>query len=84
MVELGREQFEANRAFAAEAGAAGVTHLLVVNRTNRAALLKGAEEGGVGTVILFETRDEAVRWVRETLVDGDAVLYENDLPDHYP
>jgi UDP-N-acetylmuramoyl-tripeptide--D-alanyl-D-alanine ligase len=55
-----------------------------VNRTNRAALLKGAEEGGVGTVILFETRDEAVRWVRETLVDGDAVLYENDLPDHYP
>ena len=84
MVELGREQYEANRVFAADAGATGVTHLLIVNRTNRAALAKGAEEGGIGTVILFDTRDEAVQWVRETLVDGDAVLYENDLPDHYP
>ena len=26
----------------------------------------------------------AVEWVRATLTDGDVVLYENDLPDHYP
>jgi hypothetical protein len=25
-----------------------------------------------------------VEWVRAKLTDGDAVLYENDLPDHYP
>jgi hypothetical protein len=25
-----------------------------------------------------------VAWVREHLGPGDAVLYENDLPDHYP
>lgn len=30
------------------------------------------------------TRDEAVAWVRRTLGPGDVVLYENDLPDHYP
>ena len=30
------------------------------------------------------TRQEAVRWVAEHLGAGDAVLYENDLPDHYP
>ena len=30
------------------------------------------------------TRDEAVAWVRGHLGPGDAVLYENDLPDHYP
>ncbi len=29
-------------------------------------------------------RDAAVAWVREHLGPGDAVLYENDLPDHYP
>ncbi len=30
------------------------------------------------------TRDDAVRWARENLGPGDVVLYENDLPDHYP
>jgi UDP-N-acetylmuramoyl-tripeptide--D-alanyl-D-alanine ligase len=30
------------------------------------------------------TREHAVEWVRATLTDGDVVLYENDLPDHYP
>lgn len=29
-------------------------------------------------------REEAVAWVRGHLGPGDAVLYENDLPDHYP
>ena len=35
-------------------------------------------------VIAVRDRAEATRWVREHLVDGDVVLYENDLPDHYP
>jgi UDP-N-acetylmuramoyl-tripeptide--D-alanyl-D-alanine ligase len=30
------------------------------------------------------SRDEAVTWVRDHLGPGDIVLYENDLPDHYP
>ena len=84
MVELGSQQEEANRAFAEEAGQRGVTHLIVVNRTNRRALETGARAGGVGSVILSDTREEAVSWVRENLASGDAVLYENDLPDHYP
>jgi UDP-N-acetylmuramoyl-tripeptide--D-alanyl-D-alanine ligase len=29
-------------------------------------------------------RPEAVAWVKDHLGPGDAVLYENDLPDHYP
>jgi UDP-N-acetylmuramoyl-tripeptide--D-alanyl-D-alanine ligase len=29
-------------------------------------------------------RQEAVAWVRDHLGPGDLVLYENDLPDHYP
>jgi hypothetical protein len=32
----------------------------------------------------FDTRDDAVAWVRATLQPGDGVLYLNDLPDHYP
>ncbi len=84
MVELGSQQEEANRLFAHDASSAGLTDLIVVNRTNRRALLRGAQEAGIGSVIVFDTRDDAVVWVRENLVDGDVVLYENDLPDHYP
>jgi hypothetical protein len=32
----------------------------------------------------MSSRQKAVEWVREHLVEGDVVLYENDLPDHYP
>lgn len=84
MVELGDRQDEENAKFAAAAVGYGVTDLVVVNRTNRASLVAGAEAGGLTSVIVVDTREEAVDWVRETLVAGDVILYENDLPDHYP
>jgi UDP-N-acetylmuramoyl-tripeptide--D-alanyl-D-alanine ligase len=56
---------------------------LVVGHTNRDALFKGAE-GSAANVVALATRDEAVEWARSHLGEGDAVLYENDLPDHYP
>ncbi len=82
MVELGRRQFEANRDFAARV-VEEVDHLIVVGRTNRKALLEGAR-GGSAAVHVVDDRQEAVEWVRSHLGAGDAVLYENDLPDHYP
>lgn len=82
MVELGPRQREANRRFAA-AAAEVADHLVIVGRANRRALLRGAREGSV-EVVLVDTREQAVGWVREHLAAGDAVLYENDLPDHYP
>lgn len=82
MVELGERQAEENQAFAA-AAARVATHLLVVGRTNRRALLAGARVGGA-VVIVVPSREAAVAWARESLGPGDAVLYENDLPDHYP
>ncbi|HEX2155105.1 MAG TPA: UDP-N-acetylmuramoyl-tripeptide--D-alanyl-D-alanine ligase [Acidimicrobiia bacterium] len=82
MVELGSRQSEENRLFAAEAAAA-VDHFIVVGRTNRKALTEGAT-GGRATVDLVPSREDAVEWVRSNLGSGDAVLYENDLPDHYP
>ncbi len=85
MVELGSRQFEENRVFGA-AVATIATDLLIVGRTNRRALL-----AGVGSVPESTTEDQwvpdrnqAVEWVRNHLGPGDVVLYENDLPDHYP
>ena len=82
MIELGPVQFVENRDFAAEA-AAFVDHLIIVGATNRRALLDGSEKGRA-SVSVVSSREEAVEWVRENLGPGDAVLYENDLPDHYP
>jgi hypothetical protein len=35
-------------------------------------------------VRVTERREDAVAWVRASVPADAAVLYENDLPDHYP
>jgi UDP-N-acetylmuramoyl-tripeptide--D-alanyl-D-alanine ligase len=79
LIELGREQYSQNVAFAQKVAAAR-DELVIVQRTNAVPL----ENGYRGPVRRFNTRDEAVSWVRASLVEGDGVLYLNDLPDHYP
>ena len=89
MVELGRRQRPENRLFGAEI-AAVADDLVVVGRTNRRALLAGAGDAPPGpsgrpvSVTCVADRPAAVTWVRARLGPGDVVLYENDLPDHYP
>lgn len=82
MVELGPAQDRENRDFAA-AAADVADHLVIVGNTNRKALLEGSGKGDA-SVTVVASREEAVSWVRGNLGRGDAVLYENDLPDHYP
>ncbi len=83
MVELGPRQDEENRRFG-QAIAGVATDVIVVGRTNRAALLAGVGAPAGVEVRAVRRRDEAVGWVRAHLGADDAVLYENDLPDHYP
>ncbi|MGI9609554.1 MAG: glutamate ligase domain-containing protein, partial [Acidimicrobiia bacterium] len=82
MVELGPRQREENASLSAQA-ASIADDLLIVGATNRAALLEGSAHGPA-SVTVVGSREEAVLWVRSHLGPGDAVLYENDLPDHYP
>jgi UDP-N-acetylmuramoyl-tripeptide--D-alanyl-D-alanine ligase len=82
MVELGPVKDEENRRFAEEA-ADQVDHFVIVGRTNRRALSEGSAKGKA-SVTVVDSREEAVDWARVHLGPGDAVLYENDLPDHYP
>ena len=79
MVELGEEQPRANAEFAAKVVDSGAT-LVVVAAINRRALLAGAS----GAAVTVSNRSEAREWVRANLGAGDGVLWENDLPDHYP
>jgi len=79
LIELGGEQYGANMELARRAASLSTT-LVAVGRTN----VKPLQVGYSGPMKRFDTRDDAVAWVRTTLVPGDGVLYLNDLPDHYP
>ncbi len=84
MVELGPRQRPENTRFAGDAVRVA-DNLVIVGRTNRRALLRGAyEAGGESKTVVVDTRDQAVAWVRNRLHEGDVALFENDLPDHYP
>lgn len=82
IVELGHVQHERNADFA-QAAAEADAHLVVVGRTNRAALLEGAARAG-GAVSVVATRPDAVPAATAAAGSNGVVLYENDLPDHYP
>jgi UDP-N-acetylmuramoyl-tripeptide--D-alanyl-D-alanine ligase len=79
LVELGDEQYGANMELGRKVASMGAS-LVAVGRTN----LVPMRVGFFGPVQRFDTRDDAVAWVRATLKTGDGVLYLNDLPDHYP
>lgn len=83
MIELGAEQDEANAALARYAAERGVDEVAVVGHTNRRALARGARAAGTKPRF-FPGRRRAVAWVSAEARPGDVVLYENDLPDHYP
>ncbi len=79
LIELGVEQAPSNEELGRDIARRGF-ELGVVGRSNAGALAVG-----YGPELRdFRRRDDAVAWVRESLVLGDAVLYLNDLPDHYP
>jgi UDP-N-acetylmuramoyl-tripeptide--D-alanyl-D-alanine ligase len=82
MVELGPVQRERNAAFGKACAEAGA-YLIVVGRTNRAALVAGARAGGVEPE-LADHREQAVPRAMALAADRGVVLYENDLPDQYP
>jgi len=85
LVELGPAASAANRELGARVAAAG-DELVVVGRTNARALADGYDSSSPGPLRARRVahRDDAVAWVRSSLVAGDGVLYLNDLPDHYP
>ncbi len=85
MVELGAVQSSRNADLARDAVESGVKSLVLVGRTNRRALAKGASAVG-GERVLWSSPNlsAAVTVVSHLRAPGDVVLFENDLPDHYP
>ena len=82
MVELGERQHEENARLAAAASEI-CTDIVIIGSTNRKSLLQGAHEGRA-RVTAVDDRPSARAWVGDNTAASDVVLFENDLPDHFP
>jgi UDP-N-acetylmuramoyl-tripeptide--D-alanyl-D-alanine ligase len=82
IVELGPVQAEINRELGARAARVADT-VIVVAEVNRAALSEGVRSAGNGVALVtVRSLQEAEAELARLLAPGDAVLFENDLPDH--
>ncbi|MDP9224063.1 MAG: UDP-N-acetylmuramoyl-tripeptide--D-alanyl-D-alanine ligase, partial [Actinomycetota bacterium] len=75
-------QFDENARFGRQAAMVADV-LVVVAKTNRDAITRGAQGAGTAEVMTVDSLAEASARLREVLRAGDVVLFENDLPDHY-
>lgn len=82
MIELGVNQRMRNEVFAAEATAAPNMRLVITGHVNRRALLAGATDPG--RVLQAADRAAAQKLIDGDVSPGDVLLFENDLPSHYP
>lgn len=84
MVELGSEQEQLNREFAAFA-AEKLDFVIIVGKKQSAPLLAGVQEAALPPEQYLVAADlaEAAAFMRGWVRPGDYVLFENDLPDSY-
>lgn len=83
-VEMGESQYRNNRELG-EVIATSADVAVVVNRTNRDAIIEGLRSKGFNeqNIILSDSFAEASAYLSGTMRVGDVVLYENDLPDSF-
>ena len=83
-VEMGTRQYEANKELGRTI-ATSCDYAIVVNVTNREAIMQGIIEGGADTdrYYLADSLNQAHSRLAQILKAGDVVLYENDLPDNF-
>ncbi|TDI77787.1 MAG: UDP-N-acetylmuramoyl-tripeptide--D-alanyl-D-alanine ligase [Bacteroidetes bacterium] len=84
MIELGDEQEAANRTFGKQIAAAADMAILV-GRAQTKSIADGLREAGFpdDSVRVVSSLFEAQDFIRNSLSEGDIVLYENDLPDQF-
>ena len=84
MIELGKQQWDAN-ANAAKEAATICDEVLIVGPTNREALLQGLRDSGFPSerTHICPTREDAFSLLKNIQRDGDNLLIENDLTDLY-
>ncbi len=85
MIELGDRQEEENREFGLWMAKKAPDHIYLIGRQQTEPVYEGLKQGGFDEqrITVVDTLFEANDRLRTELVEGDVVLYENDLPDSY-
>ena len=87
MIELGEEEEMENRRFGAYIGEKGIDVAILVGPERTKPIAEGIRGGRAAApsteVVVVRSLFEANSEMRKRAVAGDAVLYENDLPDTY-
>jgi len=84
MVELGKEEYELNRAFGR--GIAESTDIaILVGKKRTEAIQEGLKDKSfpIENIIVTASLDEASSKLASLVKTGDVILFENDLPDNY-
>ena len=83
-VEMGESQYRNNKELGAVI-ASSADIAIVVNRTNREAIVAGLSEAQFAAESIIQTDSfaEASAYLAGVMRAGDVVLYENDLPDSF-
>lgn len=86
IVELGTAQYQTNRLAALKAGKV-CDVFVIMNEQNKVALTDGVLAANLDQerqckIIYAKTREQQKNILKEILNEGDAVLFENDLPDN--
>lgn len=84
MIELGDKQEQYNRTFGTQI-ASSCDYAIIVGEFNRAAITAGLRDADFDTerLVIVDTLQEAASELHRIARAGDAVLYENDLPDTF-
>jgi len=84
MIELGEQEAALNRKFGTHI-AASATDVLLVGPLRTKPIYEGLVSAGFDTkhIIVVNTLFEAQDWIQTHTQPGDAVLFENDLPDQF-
>lgn len=84
LVELGKEQYEANKQLGVLLGHSA-DYVILTGTTNYEALNEGLKESGMAEnrILRAGSLNQAVTQLYEITQPGDVVLFENDLPDNY-
>jgi len=84
MIELGEKQFELNKELGRYA-ATRVDDAVIVGQYNREAIVSGLQAGGMADehIHIVDSLTEAQKVLAGMMQRGNAILYENDLPDSF-
>ncbi len=83
-IELGRQEARSNRRLGNDIAAVASIAILVGEKHTRP-IKEGLLESGMPleNIHVFPSLQDANEFIIETFGEGDVLLYENDLPDHY-